>query len=325
MSKRKKIVLISLISLFAVLFSAVMIYYFGASYKEFDVIAKKEFNIPGLETSFVPQGMTYVESENCFLIAGYMSDGSASRVYVVDKTTGETEKYITLKIGQNDYVGHAGGIADYNDNIYLVGDKLLVRFSLSALLSCENGLSVNVIDTLETGNGCDFVLVKGENLIVGEFYKKDKYDTPAIHHIETQSGTNYALTYVYRLNETNSYGLESTVPTYAISMANQVQGMAFNKDGEIILSTSYSIPSSVIYKYENILSGVATKNVVLNGNNVPVYVLSDENLISTLKAPSMSEEIELVDGRIYVLFESNCKKYRLVNRTRLSNVYSLDI
>ena len=325
MSKRKKIFLISAICLTGFIFSAVMIYYFGATYKEFDLLAKKEFSIPGLETTFVPQGMTYLENDGDFLIAGYMSDGSASRIYVVDKESGEIEKFVTLKNGESDYTGHAGGITDYNDNIYLVGDKLLVRFSLSALKSCDNGASVNIIDSLETGNGCDFVLVDGGNLIVGEFYKKDKYDTPESHHIKTSKGTNYALSYIYRLDDSKQYGLESTTPICALSMPNQVQGMTFNKDGKIILSTSYSISSSIIYKYENVFEDSKDGEVVINNQNVNLYILDEEDLITTLSAPSMSEEIELVDDRVYVLFESNCKKYRLVNRTRIKNVFSLEI
>ena len=47
--------------------------------------------------------------------------------------------------------------------------------------------------------------------------------------------------------------------------------------------------------------------------------------VSRLKAPCMTEEIELVDGRVYVLFENACKKYKAFTRTRLYNVYSLDI
>ena len=323
--KKRRIIITSVLSVVILLFTTVMIYYFGAGYKDFSSISKKEFKIPGLDTTFVPQGMTYLETTNDFLVAGYMSSGEASRVYLIDGESGDTEKYITLKNDGDVYVGHAGGITDYGDNIYVVGDKEVLRFSLTNLYSAENGDEVAIIDSFETGNGCDFVLTYGANLIVGEFYKKDKYETPELHHIQTSNGLNYAMAYVYNLKADNEYGLESLEVQSAISMPNQVQGMTFTKEDKIILSTSYSIPNSKLLVYDNVLRSEAEKSISINNREVPLYVLESSNLEKTLVAPSMSEELELVDDRVYVLFESNCKKYRLFNRTRLSNVYSLDI
>ena len=61
MTKKKKVVLISIFFVFIVLFSAVMIYYYGATYPYYDSIRKEEFSIPGLDTTFVPQGFDFDE------------------------------------------------------------------------------------------------------------------------------------------------------------------------------------------------------------------------------------------------------------------------
>ena len=322
--KKKNLFLIILSSVIVVLFITVMIYYFGACYKEFYAIASKQFKIPGLETKFVPQGLDY-DGNDYFLVSGYMSNGENSRIYFVDKTSKAVEKYITLKVNGQDYKGHAGGIAVSGNYAYIVADKYVHRINYLSALDTENGDSLQVLDSFQSGNGADFVLVKDNSLFIGEFYKKDKYDTPQAHHIKiSNEETNYALTYVYDINQSKPYGIESTVPKAVISMPNQVQGMTFNKNGDIVLSTSYSIPSSKILVYENVLNSVPTK-LNLNGNETDLYILSSDNLKTNLKAPAMSEEIVLVDDKVFVLFESNCSKYRFFNRTRLSNVYALDL
>ena len=54
-------------------------------------------------------------------------------------------------------------------------------------------------------------------------------------------------------------------------------------------------------------------------------MLDDNTLRAKLVAPAMAEEVVLVEDRVYVLFESACQKYKLVNRTRTTDVLSLDI
>ena len=325
MSKTKKIIAITSLALFFIAFVAVMVYYFGASYKQFDKISSANIVIPGLDTKFVPQGITYVQETDNFLISGYMSDSTPSRIYVVNKSSGDHIKYVTMSVDGSPYTLHAGGITTYQNYLYVAGDKVVVRFDLGMLELAEHQGEITAIDSFQTGNGCDFLVTYNNQLIVGEFYKKDKYETPTAHHITTNNQTNYALSYIYNFNPANQYGLESLTPTGAISMPNQVQGMTFTKSGDIFLSTSYSIPSSMLYTYENVLANPSEKTVTLNNTQVPLYILDSKVLKTSLKAPSMSEEAILVEDKVYLLFESNCKKYRFINRTRLSNVYALDI
>lgn len=85
-------------SCLGVLVLTLLIYYFGAFYPNFNAHAKnKEFEIPGLAETFVPQGMDYQAEDDVFLVSGYMSDGSASRIYVVDAKTGVLPIYYTVE------------------------------------------------------------------------------------------------------------------------------------------------------------------------------------------------------------------------------------
>jgi len=58
---------------------------------------------------------------------------------------------------------------------------------------------------------------------------------------------------------------------------------------------------------------------------IDLWYLDNESLLNTVNMPSMSEEIVVNNDRIYILFESSAKKYKIFNRKQLKNVYSLPI
>lgn len=79
------LIILAVIVALALLFIAGYNIYQKISYREFNKVSEKEFKIPGLSDGFVPQGITWVENdgkEGMYLVCGYMSDGSASRIYI---------------------------------------------------------------------------------------------------------------------------------------------------------------------------------------------------------------------------------------------------
>ena len=325
--KGKMIVVFSVLGVFVL---TLLIYYFGAFYPRFNAHAKeKEFVIPGLDETFVPQGMEYYASDDVFFVSGYMSDGSPSRIYVVDAKTGTVQKYVTLKAGLENYVEHAGGVATDGTKFWIVGDKKLNTIDYADLKNAQNGDSVQIKSIIRTGNGCDFVYIYNNQLIVGEFYRDDVYETPEEHHIEvSDEEETEALGYIYDINHAMPSGT-SEGPKAVISFPDQAQGMVItkNKEGKecVVISTSYSIPSSKIKIYSNPLSEESVKKITIGGKEIPLYELNSKNLVDVFKAPAMSEEMAVKDGKVFILFESACKKYKLVNRTRTKNVFSIEI
>ena len=110
MTKAWKIVIICVSSLLACILCFLGVYFLWPWNKAFFDMSTKEFNIPGLDTAFVPQGFTNIDGTDKYLISGYMSDNSPSKFFVVDND-GNVEKSFTLKNKGVDYIGHAGGIA----------------------------------------------------------------------------------------------------------------------------------------------------------------------------------------------------------------------
>lgn len=325
--KRKLPMIISL-SVVGVIVLTLLIYYFGAFYPTFNGLGKKkEFDVPGLEEGFIPQGLDYFEQDDIFLVSGYMNDGSASRIYVVDKKTGVVVKQLSCVKSGADYTGHSGGIATDGKFVWLVGDKKVETLLYSDITNANTGEKIEIKSTIEMGNGCDFVDVYNNKLVVGEFYRAGKYDTPQTHHIKvSDTETTHSVAYVYNIDDSTASGMGGLV--FAISLPDQAQGIGFvgTSEGErIVISTSWSISNSELKVFENPLNKETSKQISIKDKSVPLYELNSNNLSKTISAPAMSEELTVVDGRLFIMFESACKKYKFVNRTRTKSVLSIEI
>jgi len=325
MSKGWKITTIIIACVFLVIFAILGVYYLWPWNKKFFDNATKEFAIPGLDTTFVPQGMDKLEGKNKYIISGYMSDGSPSRYYIYD-VDNNTTKYFTLKVNEDYYYGHAGGVASAGATLWTVGDKNCLRFSLSDIEKVEDGGFVQVLDTFTTTNGCDFVFDYKGILWIGEFYREGNYETEKSHRIKTNSGEeNPALVYGYTIDESASNGLLSKIPVKLLSIRGLCQGISVDSQGNFVMTTSYSVPDSNIYYYKDVLKEDSHMNFVLGKHTIPLWFLDNNSLISKTNAPAMAEELVVVNDMAYILFESNAKKYRLFNRKRIKNVYSLPV
>ncbi len=193
-----------------------------------------------------------------------------------------------------------------------------------------------------------------DRLYVGEFYRKGSYDK-ARHRLTTQNGyENHAFMYEYNVTNSGKYGLtllgesnlNEKVPKIqkVISIPEKIQGVAFSgrtnsgaTDGILLLSQSYSLPDSHIYSFDwnkvNAYHEVKTlkyEGITKNGAeyhaemNVFFADMNDKDmLINDYTLPSMSEGLCTIGNRVYVLFESGCKKYRLFVRERIKYVYSV--
>lgn len=331
MNKALKIVISIISSLLILILIFLGVYYFWPWNKAFFDNATQEFAIPGLDTRFCPQGMTKIDGYNKYLISGYMDDGSPSRFYLINGEDNSVEKYVTLNINGKEYDGHAGGVASYGSTLWTVskedGKGYGFRFLLSDLISADNGSEVLIRDYFETYNNADFVFAYNGDLWVGEFYKKDKFETDEEHRLTTRSGENNpAVVYGFKINESYKYGLNSYFPTKALSIRGLCQGIAVTDSGNFILSTSYGLPDSSLYYYSDVLNEPAHNSDFKVGlTPVPLWYLDNNSLIKETNAPAMSEELVVNNNRVYILFESACKKYKIFNRKQLSNVYSLPL
>lgn len=305
------------------LLTLISIYFFYPWNKNFFNIAKKEFTIPALETGFTPQGITKIEKQNKYIISGYMSDGSPSRFYILNGETGNIEKYFTLIVDNKKYNGHAGGIASYENTLWTVSTGYCFKFNLNDVISAKNGGEIKIEDYFETFNRADYIFTNNKTLWIGEFYREQNYPTKENHNLKTRSGEiNPAVIYGFEIDENKKYGISNHLPAQAISTRALIQDIKITNKGNFILSASYGITDSNIYYYKNILNENNHSTIKLENKTLPLWYLDNQSLISSLKIPSMSEGIFIDKEKIYILFESGCKKY-YYNKVRIKNIYSI--
>mgnify|MGYP004558213717 FL=1 len=302
--------------------------YFRLPVAEYYRNSEKSFLIPGISDGAVLQGLEYANGK--FLVCGYMSDGSASKIYVVDGKNNSTEKKLLLqKQDGSAYTGHAGGVAVNGKYVYVAdgSDKCLYVYLLADIDSASDGGSVKSIGCFSTRvSETDylspaFVTVADGKVFIGEFYREENYKTPDTHKIKTASGDeNPAIIIAFESDESAPYGISQKI-SEVYSVRGLVQGMAVTED-RIYLSASYAVAFSHIYTYDK-KSPADGGTLSVLGQTAKLYVL-DTPVADTKIAP-MSEEIVVVNGRLYVMCESATNKYIFGKLTGARYCYATDI
>ena len=292
--------------------------YFKLSVKEYYDNSERTFEIPGLSTSFVPQGFCYAKTEDWFLTSGYITDKSASPIYVVKQDSGKTLKSVKLyKDEDTPYTGHCGGVAVFDKYIYVAdgSDMCLYVFDFTKLKEANDGDKLISIGAFSTGNvkpSCVSVSGEGSSakLYIAEFYREGNYDTADSHKLTTPVGDkNTALAVQFSLSKyynKSTFGIDKA-PVRVYSLREQVQGFTLSGNN-IYLSTSYGLAFSEIFAY-NTTKCSKGKIDILDYKDVELYYLDSLSLITSFKAPPMSEEMVILNKKLYIMNESACNKY----------------
>lgn len=294
--------------------------------------SERGFLIPDCGRGFVAQGITYDGQSGRFLVNGYQKDNIASPIYIIAPEARKPDKTIRMALPDgSDYAGHAGGIAVYGDYVYVADGERhrLLVFSRQSIYDAADGDSVAALGAFDTAVsdtdyiGPAFVTVDGDRLVTGEFYRNPNYQTPESHKFTTLAGDyQQALAVEYRLDGQAQYGIEST-PVKVYTLPDLAQGMCFN-GGKIYVSTSWGTAQSHIYQYEEDrlqLQG----NIALLGMELPLYALDSAALLVDGVIAPMSEEIVIVDGKLYTMCESASNKYIFGKFTSAKWCYATDI
>ena len=248
---------------------------------------------PGLNDGFVCQGIAVSEQNNVILVCGYMKDKSNSRIYVTDFES--NSYYVELTRSGEEYTGHAGGLAITGDTVYIANAKKIYSFPLESVLSASNGDIVDIGSGTKVNTNASFVYTDEEYLYVGEFHDGGKYVIKNHEH-ETAEGIHYAICTKYSLNDLNT-------PVAVYTLRNNVQGVCFTPQGQVVLSTSYGLTDTVYYVYD--LVNATDSGLTFDG--APVYYL--DNLEKEIHGPAMGEDLDFYDGKIITLTESASQKY----------------
>ncbi|MBQ7337182.1 MAG: hypothetical protein IJW40_01875 [Clostridia bacterium] len=295
----------------------------GSFYKD----AAREFTIPGLSDNYTPQGFDYLAEQDIFLCCGYMSDGTASRIYTVDKDY-QSSAPITIKNADgSDHLGHAGGITAFpgTDHVYLASDGCLHRLSLADILDGDGVVTIkeDLFVMLEPA----YCTVYGNDLYVGSYYYPEKYETPESERYVTPAGDqNYALLAIYPLDP-DTGKLLTDKPDTLVSTCGMVQGMAFADADTMILSTSWGLSTSHLYCYDLTKLDPAQSGTYTfsDGSQIPIFFLDSTVCYADIIAPCMAEELVVRDGRVYIMNEAASNKYIFGKLLGAQRLYSYPV
>ncbi len=325
MKSRRAIVTLSVFALFFVaVFVFLNVWWFAKRFPEFENAAEAGMRIPGLEDGVSPQGLcTLPENDKGydFAMSGYI-EGKPSRVYLIaDDPVADlksAERYVTFTLNGAPVKSHFGGIACAGNYVYIASEEEILVARLDALIAADHAEAVALAGSLKTGFSENATCcVYGSMLVVAEFYHAGAYETHPSHHLEYEGTMRHTLAYAYPLDANAKYGIADMVPSYVLSMPDEVQGMEMT-DEYFYLSASYGLPDSRLMVTENVFGKTPDGTFSVGEEDVPLYYVGTP--LKTMKMPCMSEEICLKNGDLYVLFESLSKKYRVFVRTRIGSV-----
>lgn len=294
---------------------------FDPQTQQFDKAAAKAFLAPGLAEGFVPQGIAYSAEQQVYLISGYF-DTLPSMIAVLDKAGTLLHAVTVLTENGTPAKGHFGGIAVFRDYVYLANTSGLLVLSLRELLEAEDGGSVAVKASFatylpatsgaEVANGMLWLTEFTEN--AGSVLKDKE---PAYQSL--LGDRYYARADGYALNESAPFGLSAAkvqpdviAPTMSLAIPQEVQGMTVLPDGKLVFSCSYGRKNdSYLMLVRDVTEKTAATKITCGDKQVPLYLCSRADRISTFTAPPMMQELTIgADGALYILAESGAAKYR---------------
>lgn len=303
--------------------------YFRLPVSDYYKASEKTFVIPGIKDGFVAQGLAYDNDQ--FYVTGYMKNGSASPIYIVDQASGKLTQTVYMYTSDNEpYHGHCGGIAVYGNYIYVAAGEGLCVFDRVAVDTAQFGSDVPYLGIFSTvADNMDYVGVAcvstfGNKLLVGEFYRAEVYPTPDNHKITTPVGDyNQALGMVYSFSDEEDaiYGINPE-PEMLYSLPDQVQGLNY-VNGKIFCSTSWGTASSHILEYD--ADKVLIGSISFMDRQLPIAYLDSSCLLHDYKIAPMSEELVFLKDKMYTMCESASNKYIFGKFTSAKWCYATDL
>lgn len=221
-----------------------------------------------------PQGICI--TDDFYLITAYAPDDDESlgAMYVFDKTTGEYLATLGMK-----KQSHLGGLSFDGKNVWIChsDSRALERISYSYISKVAALKPKAFVDA--TGLFTEYRVLNLPSCVTA-------YDGKLWVATHNAYFNSIMIAYQYRDGELKEVG--------RYQIPEKVQGIAFDTNGRIYLSTSFGRSKS---SYLRIYKNVETLN------------RSPSHPSLKVEMPPCSEDIFIANGRMYVLFESASRKY----------------
>lgn len=264
-------------------------------YSEYYDIKENVCTNPGINDNFVQQGISVIEEKKLILVSGYMSDDTASRIYITDMDS--NSYYVTLEYNSEEFKGHVGGICNTNGVVYIANGSTVYKLNLDTLLNAQEKSSVSIEKSAVLNHKASYIFTDDNYIYVGEY--RDAANGYKTNH--TFNNNKSAICGVYDINQFETYTEEKLVAVKYFVTEDYVQGFCIDNNGNVVLGTSHGLNDSIYYVYEN----PSSPSEEIYGSSV-FYL---ENLKKELHGPAMGECLDFSNGKIFTLTESASNKY----------------
>ncbi|MGG1517761.1 lamin tail domain-containing protein [Paenibacillus oryzisoli] len=292
--------------------------------------------IPGLAQNFVPQGIGYVSSEDWYLISAYRQDGKPSMLSVVDASTGQKVKAMSIYFSDGrPYPGHAGGVTVSASNVWISSDGYLYRIPLQDLIDVSDGSPIHIQDKFATGTRSSYATYDNGVLWSGEFHSGTDYPTNASHTLTATDGTVQSAWMTGFILDPQTDRIPSgklvdentpVTPDYILSTTDNIQGAAIVSDHRIVLTQVKGgrHTDSLIFSYTHFLSNPADTHVTINSSSVPVWFLDSNAQTAVLSVPPLAEGITTSGHSMGIVFESGTSRFKADGKYPIDSIWRLD-
>ncbi|WP_188999921.1 lamin tail domain-containing protein [Paenibacillus nasutitermitis] len=292
--------------------------------------------IPGLAQNFVPQGIGYVSSENWYLISAYRQDGKPSMLSVVNASTGQMVKAMSIYFSDGrPYPGHAGGVTVSTSNVWISSDGYLYRIPLQEIINASDGSHIHIQDKFATGTRSSFATYNNGVLWSGEFHSGTEYPTNASHTLTATDGTVQSAWMTGFILDPQTDRIPSgklvdentpVTPDYILSTIDNIQGAAIVSDQRIVLTrvNGGRYTDSTIYSYTDFLSNPPDTHVTVNSSSVPVWFLDSNTQTAVLNAPPLAEGITTSGHSLGIVFESGTSRFKADGKYPTDNIWRVE-
>ncbi len=274
--------------------------------------------IPETENGYVPQGYCRCETLGMYVISDYHAE-NASVLTFSDIESGARKKTLHLKNADgSDFTGHAGGVADDAEYLYICEDNTVFRIPLEEISALSDGDSLTLREKILTDVKCSYINCDGTFLYAGEFYtyySDKRYGTDETHHMQvSMTELHFSRCNAYRLSQIAGAFAEKPVapaaPEMVFTTPNLVQGFARLSDGSIALSTSYGRNTdSHLLRFSDVTKKEASYFLTYLNSDIPVYCLTKDVMTDSLRLPPLLEGIDSDGTTVTGIFESGAQKY----------------
>lgn len=289
-------------------------------YSEFFDIARPVLFIPGLYEGFVPQGLCYSPENELLIISGYYPEQAcASRLAVIDNRTGELVLSVGLLYADGEeYFGHAGGVACSENTVFVTSEENAYYVSLSTLKNAENNANIKFEGSFKLLTRGSFANCQDGVLWIGDFVEDKKSQRESAKNITTLSSgeTLYAWCEGYKLfkgkpDESRKTEDGGIAPNCILAIPLEIQGMTRLSGGEFVFSSSFGRKNdSKIIVCEDVFLKDAHETKTIGELSVPVFCFSEDTILKEYNAIPMSQGIDVVGDKLFLLFESGADIYR---------------